>query len=185
MDNIEIEAKFLEIDKPKLIKQLLSLGATDLGEDTLTQQVFHDSAGKWYKQKRFCRIRKTNKGIFFAYKHVKAQNAIGTTEIEFAIEDPSKMKALLEELGLVMDREDEKLRHKFQLGEVIVDIDTWPKIPTYVELEGPSEEAIRRAASKLGFDWSKAVFGTADTVIREIYKLDLSKIRYFTFNRFG
>ena len=183
MENIEIEAKFLEIDKDELIKKLLELGAEDKGEELITQQVFHDPEKKWYAKKKFCRIRTTGKGIFFTYKHVQANTATGTVEIEFPLSDPEKMKTFLEHMGLVMDRNDEKRRHKFMLGEVIVDIDTWPTIPTYVELEGPTEEAIKDVANKLGFDWSKAVFGTADTVIREVYKLDLSKVRLFTFQK--
>lgn len=185
MENIEIEVKFLEIDKDALIKKLLELGADDKGEELITQEIFHDPEKKWYAEHKFCRIRKTGKGIFFTYKHVQADTATGTTEIEFALAQPEKMKAFLEHIGLVMDRSDEKRRHKFMLGEVVVDIDTWPTIPTYVELEGPSEAAIKDAADKLGFDWSRAVFGTADMVIKERYKLDLSKVNFFTFEKIG
>lgn len=183
MENREIEVKFLEIDKEKFIRDLQGLGADDLGEETLTEQIFHDSKGDWYAESRFARIRKTSKGTFFSYKHVQQRTATGTIEIEFEINEPEKMKAFLEALGLVMDREQEKLRHKFKLGEVTVDIDTWPNIPTYVEFEGPSEEAIKAASSKFGFDWNRGVFGAAYAVILEVYKLDLRKIRYFTFDK--
>ncbi len=183
MENREIEVKFLEVDKLKLIEKLISLGASDRGEEIITEQIFHDVNGDWYAQRKFCRIRTTSKGITFTYKHVEQRTATGTVEIEFAITEPDKIKSFLEALGLVMDREQEKTRHKFHLGEVIVDIDTWPKIPTYVELEGQSEEAIKDASIKLGFDWSKGIFGTADTVIREVYKLDLRNIKHFTFSR--
>ncbi|OGE87584.1 MAG: hypothetical protein A3J07_02600 [Candidatus Doudnabacteria bacterium RIFCSPLOWO2_02_FULL_49_13] len=182
MDNIEIEVKFLEIDKPKLIEKLVSLGAKDLGEEKITEKIFHDPEGKWYAERKFGRIRTTSKGVTFTYKHVKERTATGTTEIEFKITEPDKVKAFLEAMGLVMDREQEKIRHKFTLADVIVDIDTWPRVPTYVELEGLSEEAIKSAAANLGFDWGKAVFGTADTVIREVYKIDLKAIRHFTFD---
>ena len=183
MENVEIEAKFLEIDKPKLVGQLLQLGAADLGEEKITEQIFHDPDGKWNAEGKFGRIRTTSKGITFTYKHVREQTATGTTEIEFKITEPDKVKAFLEAMGLVMDRAQEKVRHKFQLGDVTVDIDTWPKIPTYVELEGPSEDAIKQSAEVLGFDWTKAVFGTAALVIERIYKLPISSYRYYTFDR--
>ncbi len=184
MHNREIEVKFLEIDKSALIEKLSSLGAKDQGEELITEQIFHDAEGDWYAQRKFARIRKTGKGIFFTFKHVEERTATGTIEIEFPITEPEKMKEFLEALGLVMDRAQEKKRHKFKLGDVIVDIDTWPKVPTYVELEGPSEEDIKTAAEKLGFDWSKGIFGTSDTVIREVYKIDLRKIQFFTFDKF-
>jgi adenylate cyclase class 2 len=183
MENREIEVKFLEIDKSALIEKLKSLGANDLGEELITEQIFHDAKGEWSAQDKFVRIRTTGKGVFFTYKHVEQRTATGTVEIEFTITQPDKMKAFLEALGLVMDREQEKQRYKFKLDEVIVDIDTWPKIPTYVELEGPSEEAIKDAAKKLGFDWGKAIFGTASIVIEEIYNIPVKNLRYFTFNK--
>ncbi|MEO8065698.1 MAG: class IV adenylate cyclase [Candidatus Doudnabacteria bacterium] len=182
MDNREIEVKFLEVDKTKLISSLRSLGASDLGEELITEQIFHDPAGKWYQERKFARIRKTSKGVFFTYKHVERITATGTLEIEFKLEEPDKMKLVLEELGLVMDRQQEKIRHKFKLGEVVVDIDTWPKIPTYVEFEGPTEESIQATAKQLGFDWKNAVFGTADIVIREVYKINLREMREFKFD---
>jgi len=184
MDNREIEVKFLEIDKENLIKSLISLGAQDFGEELITEQIFHDREGRWYQEGKFARIRTTGKGIFFTYKHVESRTATGTVEIEFGITEPEKMKVFLESMGLVMDRAQEKRRHKFRLGEVIVDIDTWPKIPTYVELEGPSEEAIKNAAVQLGFDYAQGVFGTSNVVIEEVYKIDLRKVPFFTFEKF-
>lgn len=183
MKNREIEVKFLEVDKPKFVDCLRKLHARDLGEELIKEQIFHDAGGEWYAQRKFARIRQTGKGTFFTYKHVEQRTATGTVEIEFEVREPEKMKAFLEALGLVMDREQEKRRHKFQLGEVTVDIDTWPKIPTYVELEGPSEEMIKAAAEKLGFDYAKGVFGTASMVIEEIYKIPVNSLRYFTFDR--
>lgn len=173
----------MEIDKPKLVEKLLSLGASDLGEELITQQMFHDPEGKWYSERKFVRIRRTGGKTLVAYKHVQTKDAVGTVEIEFEITEPEKMKVFLEALGLVMDRMDEKRRHKFKLGQVIVDIDTWPGIPTYVELEGPNEQSIQDLAGRLGFDYGKGVFGTVETVLKEVYQVDLSKIRRFTFDK--
>jgi adenylate cyclase class 2 len=181
MSNREIEVKFLEIDKSALIEKLNSLDAKDLGEQLITEQIFHDAKGEWHAQDKFGRIRKTNESVTFTYKHVQEKTATGTIEIEFKITEPEKMREFLEAIGLIMDREQEKKRHKFLLKNVIVDIDTWPTIPTYVELEGPDEDAIKITAAMLGFDYSKGVFGTAATVIRDYYKLDLKNIRRFTF----
>ena len=159
------------------------MGAEDFGEELITEEIFHDRAGEWPKDTKFGRIRKTKKGTIFTYKHVQDRTATGILEIEFEIKEPKKLRVFLEEIGLVMNRENEKYRHKFKLREVIIDIDTWPKIPTYVELEGPSEEAIKNTAAQLGFDWSKGVFGTAAQVIEEVYKIPVKNLRYFTFSR--
>lgn len=183
--NREIEVKFLEIDKPKLIEKLIGLGASDLGEEKITEQIFHDLKGEWVKQQKFARIRTTGKGVYFTYKHSESRTAEGTIELEFKIDNPETLKSFLEVMGLGMDREQEKIRHKFKLDGVIIDIDTWPKVPTYVELEGPDVESIKNASVKLGLDYSKGVFGTASYVIEEVYHISVNKLRYFTFSRVG
>ena len=70
------------------------------------------------------------------------------------------------------------------MDDVIVDIDTWPKIPTYVELEGPSENALKSAAARVGFDWKDAVFENARIVIEERYHIPVGSMKWFTFDRF-
>lgn len=183
MKNREIEVKFLEIDKSALIAKLKSLGAEDLGDELITEQIFYDVERKWIAEHKFVRIRTTSKGSFLTYKHTEDRTAVGTLEIEFQTSDPKKTGEFLEALNLVMSRQQEKKRHKFNLGDVVIDIDTWPKIPTYVEIEGPSEEAIKQTAEELGFDWSKGIFGTAAHVIEEVYKIPVRNLHYFTFDR--
>jgi len=64
-----------------------------------------------------------------------------------------------------------------------VDIDTWPKIPTYAEIEGPSEEALKTTTDKLGLDWSKAVFDDARAIIEKKYSIPVGTMRSFTFDK--
>jgi len=66
----------------------------------------------------------------------------------------------------------------------MVEIDTWPKIPTYVELEGDSEQVLRDTAQKLGFDWADAVTDNPRKVIEERYHIPVGQMTWFTFGRF-
>src|SRR3989338_2779634 len=182
--NREIEVRFLDIDQNALIEKLRSLNARDLGEDFLSEVIFYDKAGRWqYKEKKFVRIRQTKTGVFLAFKHNEEDTATGTKEIEVEVGDFEKTKALLEEIGLAAFRENEKKRRTFLLGDVTVDIDTWPSVPTYVELEGPSEKSLKAAAKKLGLDWSKTVFESPRFVIEKYYKIPVSRLRFFTFQK--
>ncbi len=184
MDNREIEVRFLEIDKEAIVKELQALGAEDLGEDFLKEVIFYDKDLKWqYEEKKFVRLRQARGEIFLTFKHNEAETATGTVEFEFKVDDWEKAKAFLEAIGLTAFREQEKKRRTFKLGEVIVDIDTWPSIPTYVELEGKSEDDLKSAAKTLGLDWSKAIFETARFLIEKYYKIPVSKLRYFTFEK--
>jgi len=183
MENREIEIKFLEIDVDDVKKHLIAAGARDLGDDSIRETVFYDQEMKWPKENEFVRIRSTKKGVRLTYKHSDETTIDGTEEIEFGVDDAEKTKALLLAVGLVAFREQEKKRHSFLLGDVMADIDTWPGIPTYLELEGPSEEALKHASDAWGFDWSKRHFGTASHIIQDIYHVPVKSFKYFTFEK--
>lgn len=184
MDNREIEAKFLEVDKDALIAKLQSLGGEDLGEDLLQEIIFYDRAGRWEKEnKTFVRLRRRGDDLTLTYKNDGAETATSMEEIEFSVDSWPKARQFLEAVGLKIGREQEKRRQSFRLGEVMVDIDTWPSVSSYVELEGPSEEAIKKAAATLGFDWQDAVFGNAGRVLEKYYHIPVRERRYFTFEK--
>lgn len=89
----------------------------------------------------------------------------------------------MEALGLVAYRTVEKYRHTFVLDGVTLDIDTWPKIPVYVELEGESVSAIRDVAEKLGFIWENRFDGDPRFVFKK-YGFDFDNIHTVTFSKF-
>ena len=184
MKNGEIEAKFLKINKGDLIKKLRGLSARDLGEDFLRERIFYDAEGKWQIEgKTFVRIRETKNGARLTYKNLESPSATGTEEIEFGIENADKAKDFILALGLKLHRFQEKRRRTFKLDDVIVDIDSWPGVPPYVELEGPSEAAIQNAAKALGFDWPEAVFANSRMVLEKYYNIPVEKLKHFTFDK--
>jgi adenylate cyclase class 2 len=50
----------------------------------------------------------------------------------------------------------EKKRIQYKKGNVIFDIDFWPRIPAFIEIEADSLENANAGAQELGFDLSKA-----------------------------
>lgn len=179
----EIEIRFLEINLPQLIKRLHHLKARDYGEDFIRELIFYDKKLTWRKENKFIRLRQINGKIHLSYKHHQKNTIDGTVEIEFEINNLEKAKEFLLNLGFVCFREQEKKRHKFELNNVILDIDTWPKIPTYLEIEGKSEKDIKKMTEKLGFDYKKALFMDARQIIENIYNIPVSKYKYFTFKK--
>jgi adenylate cyclase, class 2 len=184
MQNREIEARFLEINKDDLVKKLRALGANDLGEILLREIIFYDRALAWRKDGQFIRLREAGGKVTLAYKHHKHRTVDGTTEIELTVNDAEKAEAFLEIAGFVAYRHQEKRRHTFQLGDITIDIDTWPRVPTYVELEGSSEEVLKELAKKLDLDWNGAAFGAAGTIIENRYHIPVHDMRWFTFDKF-
>jgi adenylate cyclase class 2 len=184
MNTTEIECRFLEIDKEALLKKLRDLGAKDKGEVMLEEKVIYKTGEVWNHGNGFIRIRKSGDGIQMTYKEHRAATVDGAFEIEFGIDDYDKAELLLKTIGWGNSRAQQKLRHTFELDGVTIDIDTWPKIPPYVELEGESEEQLQKVAKKLGFDWKKVELHNARWVIENIYKIPVGTMKYFTFDKF-
>lgn len=182
-DRREIEVKFLNVDVGVLTERMKRIKAKDKGEDTLREIVFYDSGLKWKKENKFARIRSTSSGILMTYKKSDETTVDGTIEIELAIDSTERGKAFLEAVGLVAYREQEKRRRSFIMRNVMADLDTWPGVPTYLELEGPSEDALKEAAESLNLDWSKRELGTASRVIQDIYNIPVKSYRHFTFSK--
>lgn len=181
--NTEIEARFLEINKQSLVETLVALGAADHGELTLTEVIFYDTAKKWTDEGRFVRLRSSSGNTVLTYKENKDQTIDSAREIEFGVSDITQATPLLETLGLTAFRHQEKRRHTLTLDGVTIDIDTWPKIPTYAEFEGPSEAAIRSVVEAAELRWSDAVFDDARAIIQNRYHVPVSSLRWFTFER--
>jgi adenylate cyclase class 2 len=94
------------------------------------------------------------------YKGLAAQDAASEAkvreEIELTVEDFDRMALIFERLGLAAVQTYEKYRETFHWGEVEVVLDEMP-FGSFVELEGPSDDALRAAADALGLDWSRRV----------------------------
>ncbi len=183
MKTKEIECRFLEIDKERLVKKLGELGAHDEGEELIEETVIYDKELKWRDEHRFVRIRRVGEKTVLTYKDQKVQTVGGTFEIEFGIEDYKKAELLFEKIGLFPFRHQQKRRHSFVLEGVSVDIDTWPMIPTYVELEGESEDDLKKVAKLLDLDWQKADFHNARWVIENVYHIPVGTFRYYNFDK--
>lgn len=181
----EIEVRFLEIDIDDLTCKLKSLGAKDLGENLLKEVIFYDKQLKWLDEEKFVRVRQTGSKVQIAYKHHQhnKNQLTDVTEIELVVESFDKAVKLFEEIGLINSRAQEKLRRTFKLDHFVFDFDSWPSVPTYLEIEGPSEKEIKKIAKKLGLDWSKVVFEDAAKVLNHYYKISVKSLKYFTFDR--
>lgn len=179
----EIETRFLDINKDELIKKLALLGAVDKGEEKLEEIIFHAADMSWIGKRKFVRLRKTKNKIKLTYKENTEQTVDSAREIELEVSDMEKCSKFFEKVRLKEMRKLEKYRHTFELGDVVVDIDRWPEIPAYMEIEGPRIELLKNFCDKLGFDWGKRFDGDAREVFRH-YGYDLDKIDVITFNEF-
>lgn len=180
--NTETEIKFLEIDTKALLKKLHTLKAKDLGEDLFREIIFYSKNSDFRKEKRIVRLRRSKSNIFLTYKEHPAAGSSTSVEIEINVDNEEKTVAFLEKIGLIAFRIQEKKRHSFILDDIKVDIDRWPKIPTYVELEGESEDALLKLALKLELR-GEVHREAAGKILEKYYNIPIHDLKFFTFDK--
>lgn len=144
--NTEYEVRVLEIDALKIEKQLEDLGAV-LQWNHLQKRYVYDFIpkieGKWI------RLRTNGDKTTLTIKNIVSSEIDGTQELEIEVDDFFKTNLLLNELGFEAKGYQENRRCQYILDGVEIDIDSWPLIPTYLEIEGKSEEAVYKVLDKL------------------------------------
>jgi len=161
----EYEAKFLAVDVTGLQAKLAALGAVQAFPRTLlTRKIFESDV---LDGTQWVRLRNEGTRTTLTLKQVTDANSIhGTTEIETEVGDLHAMAEILTNLGLREVRYQENFREEWQLGNVAFDFDTWPDLPTFLEIEGPDEASVRQAAARLGLDYVDARFGSVDAIYK-------------------
>lgn len=122
---------------------------------------FHNNSKKWI------RVRQTGNKATIAIKHILADNGTGLQqmlETELEVSNVKEANSLLEALGYVYKSYQEKERITYFLDGYELDIDTWPGIPSYVEIEGKSEADLEKIINKLGYSMKDTVSCTADEI---------------------
>lgn len=175
--NNEIEAQFLDIDKDKIRVKLDEVGARLVKPEVLMRRTVFD-LGKH----EFARVRDEGGGkIVMTYKNVADDKSImGTKEVNVVIDNYESGILFLKACGLKPKAEQESYRETWMIDEVEICIDTWPWIPTFAEIEGPSEKAVWEVAEKLGFSRDKAKFGSVDTTYQYYYGIETDLVNLHT-----
>src|SRR3989344_2563061 len=174
---VEIEAKFLNINPDELRERLKKAGAKLIhAESLMRRNNFDYPDGRLEKIGGWIRVRDEGNKTTLAYKQLVNRTIEGTTEISLEVEDFEKISNFLLAIGLDNKSYQETKRERWELDGVEVTIDTWPWIPTFVELEGASEEKLKEAAIKLGLDWGKAMHGSVETAYQAYYNVSEEEI---------
>jgi adenylate cyclase class IV len=84
-------------------------------------------------------------------------------EYNLAVDPAPHAAAILEALGFVRTISFEKRRHTWHMDDCEVVLDELPHFGTFVEIEGPSEAAVRAVQARLGMAEQP---GVADTYIK-------------------
>jgi len=167
----EIEAKFLNINAEEIREKLKRIGAVlQYPERLMKRKVFDYPNGELRKEGAWIRVRDEGDGkITLSYKKLIDRSLHGTKEITVDVSDFQMMCDFLQACGFDSKSYQETKREKWILGESEITIDTWPWIPTFVEIESETEEEIRKVSDLLGFDWAKALHGSVETAYQDLF----------------
>ena len=137
---------------------------------------------------KWVRLRTTNGKTTITVKHIlnpdiqdKDSSEIQKVlETEMQVPSIEDANSVLEQLGFSFRNYQEKNRATYMVDGVEVDIDSWPLIPSYIEIENDSEEKIQKTMEKIGLQDHEVVScNTAD--VYKKYGIDLYKFRELRF----
>jgi len=173
----EYELRILEVDVLSFEEKLKDLGAFK-AFDSLQKRYVYDFSPK--RENEWIRLRTNGNSTTLTIKSIEELSVSGTKELEIEVSDFEKTNKILEELGYKSRSYQENRRIRYYLNNVEIDIDSWPMIPPYVEIEGKNEEEIYNVLELLGY--SKEDMTTLDvTSIYEKYGINVNDIEILKF----
>lgn len=177
----ELEAKILNVNQTKLAKALKQLGAKKILDDRLIVDWFQEPGTKPGREKWFLRARSQVKGgttitlKFLVKKHRLHRQC---REIELAASSHKEAVDFLLALGVSKYAHQEKHRTSWQYKDWRFDLDKYPGMPAYLEIEGRSEKHIKQAINLLGLAGHQASSEGERVLIQKEYGLNWYKM-YF------
>ena len=170
----EIEAKFININKKEVIDRIEKLGAVKVFDERLFKRYVYDLP--IFKKWSWARIRDEGDKITMTYKRVIKESLDGVEETELIVNDFNEARDFLKSTGFIEKAYQETRRTRYVVKEdgVELDIDTWPGLESFIEIEASNEEIVKKYANLLGFNWTDAMFGGVGIVYEKSYKVDAS-----------
>jgi len=188
----EIEVKYLDVPHDEAQERLKRAGAVCKQQMRMMRRAIIDYPdrrlqtglhGAWAS----VRVRDEGDRVTCTYKHVASDGKDSMHEIEFTVSSYENAVELFKAIGLDVYTKQETKRETWQLGNVEIELDEWPWMPPYIEIEGPSEEDVRRTAEMLGYNFDKAFRGSSYTAYRMYYpkmspEETVDSIKHLTFD---
>jgi len=177
----EIETKVLDITKDSIIRKIKKLGGKGGKREKLTVDWFRTVGVKNGEDLWYLRIRSyDNKKheVTWKSKSKISGNVRKHKEINFLLDEPKKLADLFSEIDLENYAHQEKYRTSFVFKNWRFDIDEYPEMPAFIEIEGKSEKHVNEGLKLLGLENNKTWSGGERTLIEEVYKLDWYKMKF-------
>ena len=135
---------------------------------------------------KWLRLRQDNEKVELTMKYIYSTEAEyeidKVKEVEILVNDFETANKLVEEMGYYRKKLVEKRRVTYKYKDMDIEIDTWPLIETYVEIEGKDVEEIYNVARELGYAKEETkVMNTEDVYLEK--GIDLNDFEVLTFDK--
>lgn len=145
----EYEAKALDIDVQAITARIRNEGGLHVADRLMRRYVYDVVPGE---RGRWVRLRDTGTEVTLCVKQIVSDAIDGTHEEEVTVSHFEDTHALLNLMGFTAKAYQENRRVSYVLDDVRLEIDSWPLIPPYLEIEGDSVEDVISTSKILGLD---------------------------------
>jgi adenylate cyclase class 2 len=181
----EIEAKWLNIHVASFRKTLKEAGATLVQpERRMQRRVFDYPDGRLDAKHGWIRVRDEGDKVTLCYKQLQERSLHGMKEVTVTVDNFDNACRFLESIGLQCFTVQETKRESWLLDGAQIEIDTWPWIPSFVEIEAHDESTLRAAAKKLGLDYAAALHGSVEIAYQAMYDVTETEVNSWEEIRF-
>lgn len=172
----EIELKILNIDTEDVEERLLKSGAKKIGTYSVKDE-FYDFPDKEIQTKgEVLRLRLIGDKAYLTYKGCRQRDVRFKVrqEEETEIKDPDAMKEIFNLCGLRLAKANIKKRISYMRDNVSIEVDCYPGVPPYLEIESTDKHAIQKMVEDIGFTMEQTTAKSIRQVLAD-YGLDKDK----------
>ncbi len=177
----EIETKVLEVNIEEVKSVFAALGAKEIQNTRLVVDWYGPKGVGASEQPWYLRIRTTTDGkneVSWKSLPKITGNTRHSDEVNINVDNAQMAKSLFESIGLENYAHQEKDRISFTLKDWNFDLDQYPGMPAYLEIEGKTHEHVQEAIKLLNLENHTSIGEGERKLITEKYGLDWFNMRF-------
>lgn len=169
------------LEKNICVKNILDI--TDLLPNEILEKIENEAFKKQISNfkinpNKWIRLRKSNDKIELTVKHIfekKNMDVQAVGELEINTSSFEETNSILESIGIVKRSYQEKIRYSYKFNGANIEIDVWPMLKPYIEIECDDISIIENIIEKLEYT-NKKVLSVNTQQLYDSIGIDLQKI---------